>query len=64
MRKSLPLIGVMNNENKNHIYKDPRPICYAFYSLDHFELLESLWTLIFVFKRKLNCNFRYTVLQG
>jgi hypothetical protein len=42
MRKSLPLIGVMNNENKNHIYKDPRPICYAFYSLDHFELLDSL----------------------
>ena len=41
MRESLPLIGVINNENKKHIYKDPRPICYAFYSLDFFELLKS-----------------------
>ena len=52
----------MNNENKNHIYKHPRPICYAFYSLDHFDLLESLYIAeisILLFKKWLTLDTLY-----
>ena len=58
MKKSLPIIGVLNSKNKKHIYENPRPICYAFYQLDFKELVKSkeilkiMWELL-----KLNLIF-------
>jgi hypothetical protein len=43
MKNSLPLVGVLTTENRKHIYKNPRPMCFAIYQVDfQIDLLKSL----------------------
>ena len=63
MKKSLPIVGVLNSKNKKHMYENPRPICYAFYQLDFQELVKSKMT----FKGEaeiISYFYRYFVLSG